>query len=70
MGTTYIAMAGDPAIGHQIAMTIASSGNYPEVDNFVLTVTSVPEPSVLALGSLGIIFWLAKRKKLSDAGLC
>jgi hypothetical protein len=55
LGTTYTVLPGDPAIGNEIAMTILapSGSNYPEVDNFVLTVTPVPEPSVAALGGLG-----------------
>jgi hypothetical protein len=59
---SYTVLAGDPAIGNQIAMTIRTTGNYPEVDNFVLSVTSVPEPTSLmilciAMGGM----WIAGR---------
>jgi len=40
-----------------------SGSNYPEVDNFVLTVTSVPEPSIAALGSLGVLALFAVKRK-------
>jgi hypothetical protein len=53
LGTTYTALAGDPAVGKQIALTIKSGGNYPEVDNFVLSVGAVPEPCSLAILCLG-----------------
>jgi PEP-CTERM motif len=49
LGTAYTALSGDPAIGRPIAITVRTVGNYPEVDNFVLSVTSVPEPGTLAM---------------------
>jgi autotransporter-associated beta strand protein len=38
LGTTWTVPVNDPSIGHQIAMTMKSTGNYPEVDNFVLSI--------------------------------
>lgn len=61
LGTTYTALAGDPAIGNAMALTVVSGGNWPEVDNFVLTV--IPEPSTLALfGGVGMLLVLMRRR--------
>ena len=38
LSTTWTVPAGDPAIGKEIVMTIQTTGNYPEVDNVVLSV--------------------------------
>jgi hypothetical protein len=63
--TTWTVPAGDPSIGDDIALTIAapSGSNYPEVDNFNLSASSVPEPSITALGGLGILALLALKRK-------
>lgn len=63
LGTTYTALAGDPAIGNPIALTVRSTGNWPEVDNFVLSVAPIPEPSTLALfGSLALFLAIRRRR--------
>lgn len=38
LGNSYTVLPGDPAIGHQVVMTVyaPNGANYPEVDNFVL----------------------------------
>lgn len=53
LGTNYTVMAGDPATGSPIVMTVhaPNGANYPEVDNFVLTVLpggSTSAPFVVA----------------------
>lgn len=57
LGATYAVLAGNPAIGKAIALTITapSGSNYPEVDNFALSVVSVPEPAALALLALSVV---------------
>jgi hypothetical protein len=48
LGTNYTILAGDPAIGHPVVLTVnaPSGANYPEVDNINLTV--VPAGTGLA----------------------
>ena len=43
-GTTWVVPPGHPAIGKPIAMTIRTTGNYPEVDNFILVVVPAGGP--------------------------
>lgn len=42
LGTTWTVPPGHPAIGHPIAMTVRATNGYPEIDNFVLSVTATP----------------------------
>ena len=52
LGTTWTVPAGHPAIGFPIVMTVRSTGAWPEVDNFILTVSTVPvDPLVLNLAA-------------------
>lgn len=41
LGMLYEVLAGNPAIGKKIALTVSSTGNYPEVDNFYLAVNII-----------------------------
>jgi hypothetical protein len=68
LGTSYTASLADATggadVGAQMGIGVISptGANYPEVDNFVLTV--VPEPSTMALSCLGGLgALLLKRKK-------
>jgi hypothetical protein len=67
IGNTYTVQPGDSAVGFPIALTIRTpaGSNYPEVDNFVLTVTTVPEPGSFALLSLAVagVFNITGRRK-------
>jgi hypothetical protein len=63
IGSMYTALAGDPAIGRKLGITIRNvpTSNYPEIDNVVLTL--VPEPSAMIMICLGIGYvWIARRR--------
>jgi hypothetical protein len=45
LGSTWTVQAGDPAIGKEIVMLIMSNGNYPVIDNFVLSVMAASSGS-------------------------
>lgn len=63
---TYAAIAGD--VGNDIGISITNGAtNYNGLDNFVLTVAPVPEPSTYALmfaGIGGLLFVLRARRSL------
>lgn len=62
-GGTYTVLAGDAAIGKTIGMGIHATAAYPEVDNFILSVDQVPEPSSAALLGLGGLALILRRRK-------
>lgn len=53
---------GSAAIGNVIGIGVRSGNNFIEVDNFSLSVTPVPEPSIALLGGLGLIGLLRRRR--------
>ena len=66
---TYTVTAADMAAGDDIGIALtnnaAASGDYNGLDNFVLTVTPVPEPStyaMLAIGGLGGVMVFRRRR--------
>lgn len=62
-GGTFVLPADSPAIGFAIGLGVVNdSNNWANVDNFTLTVTPVPEPSALLLGSLGGLLVFSRRR--------
>lgn len=60
---SYVIPAGSPAIGNAIGLGIVSPGDYPEVDNFVLTASRIPEPSAALLLGIAIGLVTAGRSR-------
>lgn len=62
-GGTFTIAADSAAIGRTIGIGIQNtSTNWAEVDNFNLSVTSVPEPSVALLGAAGLLAFARRRR--------
>ena len=63
---SFTVAAGSPVIGHAIGLGLFASdsegGGYPEVDNFILTVTPVPEPTSIVLMGLALVGLVAVRR--------
>jgi hypothetical protein len=56
INNSYTVQQGDAWIGSTVGIGIHAfnvNGGYPEVDNFVLTVTPVPEPATFAMLLIG-----------------
>lgn len=52
ISNSYTIPAGHPSIGSAVGLGVVTPGSYPEIDNFVLTVTEVPEPGTVMLAAL------------------
>lgn len=63
-GGTFTIAADSPAIGSTVGIGVVNtSANWAEVDNFNLSVVSVPEPSAaLLLGATGLLAFARRRK--------
>jgi len=62
-GGTYVIPDDSPAIGYQIGLGVVNNSvDWPNIDNFVLSVESVPEPSTALLGGLGLLALFQRRK--------
>ena len=63
-GGTFTLAADSPAISYPIGIGVTNStiNQWGEIDNFVLSVESVPEPSAALLGGLGLLALFRRRK--------
>lgn len=60
-GGTFTIPEGSLSIGHTIGLGVVNtSESWPELDNFVLEVTPVPEPSTLALAGASALFVITR----------
>ncbi|MGB1260086.1 MAG: PEP-CTERM sorting domain-containing protein [Akkermansiaceae bacterium] len=59
---TYTVQAGDAWVGSTVGLGVAAT-NYPELDNFTLEVTPIPEPSSVTLLGLGGLALIIRHRK-------